>query len=48
LTAEEWLMAGNGSDTSSGHVFSLKVNEKNGSFVTPYLQVELNHGPLTR
>lgn len=46
LAAEEWLMAGKGSDASSGHVFALRVNEKTGSSATPYLLIELSHGPL--
>ncbi|KFK91700.1 MULTISPECIES: T6SS immunity protein Tli4 family protein [unclassified Serratia (in: enterobacteria)] len=46
LVAEEWLMVGNGADASSGHVFALRVNEKKGSSATPYLLMELNHGPL--
>lgn len=46
LAAEEWLMVGNGEDVTSGHVFTLNVNEKSGSSATPYIRMELSHGPL--
>lgn len=46
LVAEEWLAVGNGADASSGHIFVLHVNEKSGSSATPYLKIEVNHGPL--
>lgn len=46
LATEEWLMVGIGKDASSGHVFTLNVNEKTGSSATPYVRIELNHGPL--
>ncbi|KFK91698.1 MULTISPECIES: T6SS immunity protein Tli4 family protein [unclassified Serratia (in: enterobacteria)] len=46
LVAEEWLAVGNGSDASSGHIFVLQLNEKQGSPATPFLRMELNHGPL--
>ncbi|OWF79663.1 hypothetical protein B4900_09570 [Yersinia rohdei] len=46
LAAEEWLMVGNGDDVTSGHVFTLNVNEKSGSSATPYIRMELSHGPL--
>ncbi|SCC54746.1 T6SS immunity protein Tli4 family protein [Kosakonia oryziphila] len=46
LAAEEWLMVGNGEDAASGHHFELNVNEKQGSPKTPFLSIELNHGPL--
>ncbi|MGO2259194.1 MAG: T6SS immunity protein Tli4 family protein [Hafnia alvei] len=46
LVAEEWLAVGKGSDASNGHIFVLNVNETRGSSATPYVRVELNHGPL--
>ncbi|KID03498.1 T6SS immunity protein Tli4 family protein [Hafnia alvei] len=46
LVAEEWLAVGKGSDASDGHIFVLNANETRGSPATPYVRVELNHGPL--
>ncbi|KEY56870.1 hypothetical protein SRDD_42300 [Serratia sp. DD3] len=46
LTAEEWLVVGNGKEVSSGHFFTLKVNEKTSSPQSPVFSMVLKHGPL--
>lgn len=46
LKVEEWLTVGNGVEAVNGHNFVLKVNEKSGSPKTPFLTVNLIHGPL--
>ncbi|MDK9355728.1 T6SS immunity protein Tli4 family protein [Lelliottia wanjuensis] len=47
MNAEEWLSVGNGLEVTSGHNFILNLHEKSGSQQTPFLRLNLIHGPLT-
>ena len=46
LEAEEWLTVGLGDDVLSGHNFILNINEKHGDYKSPFLRVNMMHGPL--